>query len=106
MGAALAQSMSSGSVSRFASIQTEKAAVGIVDYILERNLMKSWNVNRHKTAIFIFYGDIFLKVDFFKTIEAKVIILPWYVKPNVTMAMNKFVKNEVDLELLSCEDVT
>ena len=32
----------------------------------------------------------FLKVDFLNTVEAKVIILTWYVKPNETMAINKF----------------
>ena len=32
----------------------------------------------------------FLKVDFLNTNEAKVIILTWYVKPNETMAINKF----------------
>ena len=31
-------------------------------------------------------GDFFLKVDFLKSIEAKVIILTWSVYPNVTMA--------------------
>ena len=32
----------------------------------------------------------FLKVGFLNTVEAKVIILAWHVKPNETMAMNKF----------------
>ena len=35
-------------------------------------------------------GKFFEKVDFMNTIEAKVIILTWYVKPNETMAINKF----------------
>ena len=29
----------------------------------------------------------FLKVDFFEYVEAKVIILTWYVNPNETMAI-------------------
>ena len=32
----------------------------------------------------------FWKVDFLNTFETKVIILTWYVKPNETMAINKF----------------
>ena len=36
-------------------------------------------------------NDIFFwKVDFLNTVEAKVIILTWYVKPNEIMAINKF----------------
>ena len=35
----------------------------------------------------------FEKVHFLKTVEAKVIILTWYVKPNETMAINKFQKS-------------
>ena len=39
-------------------------------------------------------GFFFLwKVDFLNTVEAKVIILTWYVKPNKTMIMNKFQKS-------------
>ena len=34
--------------------------------------------------------EIFEKVDFLNTVEAKVIILTWYVKPNETIAINKF----------------
>ena len=30
------------------------------------------------------------KWDFLNTVEAEVIILTWYVKPNETMAINKF----------------
>ena len=37
-----------------------------------------------------FKWDFFLKFHFLKTVEAKVIILTWYVKPNETMAINKF----------------
>ena len=37
----------------------------------------------------------FLKVDFLKTDEAKVIILTWYVKPNETMAINKFQRSRL-----------
>ena len=35
-------------------------------------------------------GIFFWKVDFLNTDEAEVIILTWYVKPNETMAINKF----------------
>ena len=35
-------------------------------------------------------GEIFEKLIFLKTIEAKVIILTWYVLSNVTVAINKF----------------
>ena len=37
----------------------------------------------------------FLKVDFLNTDEAKVIILSWYVKPNETMAINKFQRSRL-----------
>ena len=35
-------------------------------------------------------GKFFEKNDFLDTVEAKVIILTWYVKTNETMAINKF----------------
>ena len=35
-------------------------------------------------------GILFEKLIFWKTVEAKVIILTWYVKPNETKAINKF----------------
>ena len=38
---------------------------------------------------------IFFKVDNLKTVEAKVIILTWYVKPNETMAINKFQRSRL-----------
>ena len=37
-----------------------------------------------------FKCEIFGKVDFLNTVEAKVIILTRYIKPNETMAINKF----------------
>ena len=37
----------------------------------------------------------FWKVDFLNTVEAKVIILIWYVKPNETMARNKFQRSRL-----------
>ena len=37
----------------------------------------------------------FLKVDFLNTDESKVIILTWYVKPNETMAINKFQRSRL-----------
>ena len=40
-------------------------------------------------------GIFFWKVDFLNAIEAKVIILTWYVKPNETMAINKFQKSRL-----------
>ena len=40
-------------------------------------------------------GDLFWKVDFLNTVEAKVIILTWYVKPNETMAINKFQRSRL-----------
>ena len=42
-----------------------------------------------------FKWDFFLKVDFFNTIEAKVITLTLYVKPNETMAINKFQRSRL-----------
>ena len=39
----------------------------------------------------------FLKVDFLNTVEAKVIILTWYVKPNETMATNKFQRSRLTI---------
>ena len=41
----------------------------------------------------------FLKVDFLNTVEAKVIILTWYVKPNETMAINKFERSRLTFDL-------
>ena len=37
----------------------------------------------------------FWKLNFLKTVEAKVIILTWYVKPNETMAINKFQRSRL-----------
>ena len=37
----------------------------------------------------------FWKDDFLNTVEAKVIILTWYVKPNRTMALNKFQRSRL-----------
>ena len=39
----------------------------------------------------------FLKVDFLNTVEAKVIILTWYVKPNETVAIDKFQRSRPPL---------
>ena len=41
----------------------------------------------------------FWKVDFLKTVEALVIILTWYVKPNATMALNKFQRSRFTFDL-------
>ena len=40
-------------------------------------------------------GKFFEKLIFFKTVEAQVIILTWYVKPNETMAINKFQRSRL-----------
>ena len=40
-------------------------------------------------------GIFFEKVDFLITVEAKVIILTWYVKSNETMAINKFQRSRL-----------
>ena len=37
----------------------------------------------------------FWKVDFLNTVEAKVIILTWYVKPIETLAINKFQRSRL-----------
>ena len=46
-------------------------------------------------------GKCFRKVDFLKTVEAKVIILTSYVKPNETMAMNEFQRSRLNFNLLA-----
>ena len=46
-----------------------------------------------------FKWDFFFKVDFLNTVEAKVIILTWYVKPNETMAINKFERSRLIFDL-------
>ena len=42
-----------------------------------------------------FNGIFFEKLIFLKTIEAKVIIITCYVKPNETMAINKFQRSRL-----------
>ena len=44
-------------------------------------------------------GKIYEKLIFLKTVEAKVIILTWYVKPNETMAINKFQRSRLTFDL-------
>ena len=39
----------------------------------------------------------FWKVDFLNTVEAKVIILTWYVETNETMAINKFQRSRLTI---------
>ena len=46
-------------------------------------------------------GFFFWKVDFLKTVEALVIILTWYVKPNETMAINKFQRSRLTFDILA-----
>ena len=40
-------------------------------------------------------GIFFWKFHFLKTVEAKVIILSWYVEPNGTIAINKFQRSRL-----------
>ena len=46
-----------------------------------------------------FKWDFFWKVDFLNTVEAKVIILTWYVKTNETMAITKFQRSRLTFAL-------
>ena len=43
-------------------------------------------------------GKISEKLIFLKTLEALVIILTWYVKPNETMAKNKFQRSRLTFD--------
>ena len=43
-------------------------------------------------------GKMFEKLIFLKTIEAKVIILTWYVLSNVKMAINKFQRSRLTFD--------
>ena len=44
-------------------------------------------------------GKFCEKLIFLKTVEALVIILTWYVKPNETMAINKFQRSRLTFDL-------
>ena len=44
-------------------------------------------------------GKISEKLIFLKTVEAKVIIITWYVYPNETMAINKFQRSMLTFDL-------
>ena len=44
-------------------------------------------------------GKIYEKSIFWKTMEALVIILTWYVKPYETMAINKFQRSRLTFDL-------
>ena len=44
-------------------------------------------------------GKISEKLIFLKTVEALVIILTWYVKPNETMALNQFKRSRLTFDL-------
>ena len=44
-------------------------------------------------------NGIFLKDDFLKTVEAKVIIIIRYVQPNETMTINKFQRSSLTFDL-------
>ena len=46
-----------------------------------------------------FKWEIFWKVEFLNTVEAKVIILTWYIKTNETMAINKFQRSRLTFAL-------
>ena len=43
-------------------------------------------------------NGIFLQIDFMNTVEAKDIILTWYVKPNEAMAINKFQRSRLTIQ--------
>ena len=45
-----------------------------------------------------FKWEILEKLIFFNTVEAKVNILPWYVKTNETMAINKFQRSRLTFQ--------
>ena len=47
---------------------------------------------------YAFKREFFWKVDFLNTVEAKVIILTWYVKTNETMAINKFQRSRLTFD--------
>ena len=44
-------------------------------------------------------GKISEKLIYLKTVEALVIILAWYVKPNETKAINKFQRSRLTFDL-------
>ena len=46
-------------------------------------------------------GKISEKLIFWKTVEALVIILTWYIQPNETMAINKFQSLRLTFDLRS-----
>ena len=52
--------------------------------------MCAWEI-----AAYVFKWVFFWKVHFLNTVEAKVIILTWYVKPKETLAMNKFQRSRL-----------
>ena len=60
-----------------------------------------WPTLRQGQICFLMHlnGNFFWKVDFLNTIDAKDIILTWYVKPNETMAINKFQRSRLTFEL-------
>ena len=44
-------------------------------------------------------GKISEKLIFWKTVEGLVIILPWYIQPNETIALNKFQRSRLTFDL-------
>ena len=58
-----------------------------------------WPTKRQGQICFLMHlNGIFLKVDFLNTVEAKDIILTWYVKPNEAMAINKFQRSRLTFQ--------
>ena len=55
--------------------------------------------SRSNLLPYAFKREIFWKVDFLNTVEAKVIILTWYVKTNEAMAINKFQRSRLTFDL-------
>ena len=47
----------------------------------------------------MYLHGIFFKVVFMNTVEAKIFILTRYVKPNMTMAINKFQRSRLTFDL-------
>ena len=63
----------------------------------EPKLTLTYLMSRSNLLPNAFKWDFFWKFHFLKTVEAKVIILTWYVEPNETMAINKFQRSSSPL---------
>ena len=76
---------------------TDKKIIAILrwKYLLNWPYALTYLASRSNLLPNAFKWDFFFKVDFLNTVEAKVIILSWYVKPNETMAINKFQRSRL-----------